>query len=250
MADAGADWSESEPAADGLALQRPIFSIGAVARMLDVAPATLRTWEDRYETITPTRTENGRRLFSREQVEWLRFVKARLDEGLQPADAHRLLEDRQRRVSAEGTPGSVGGEDEPAGEAAVSAVSGVSAAPGEWVMLVERDLYTADLVEYFLVRAGFAVDRVREAGDPEKRIAERSPRVVIVGLPRAGLNLIRSLKERGVECVIAISTLDQRTEATAAGAEAFLLKPLDFELLIDSINECLAAYLPAIADTA
>jgi DNA-binding transcriptional MerR regulator len=73
---------------------RPLFSIGAVARMLDLAPATIRTWETRYGLIAPERSEGGQRLYSREHVDQLRFVKAQVELGRRPAEAHRLLRER------------------------------------------------------------------------------------------------------------------------------------------------------------
>src|SRR5487761_753555 len=68
-----------------------IYSIGAVARMLDIPTSTLRAWEERYSVITPLRSEGSQRLYSRAQVEQLRFIKARIDAGARAADAHRLL---------------------------------------------------------------------------------------------------------------------------------------------------------------
>ncbi|MBO0775421.1 MAG: MerR family transcriptional regulator, partial [Actinobacteria bacterium] len=56
---------------------RPIYSISAVARMLEVPVATIRTWEDRYGLVVPDRNASGHRLFSRDQVEQLRLVKSR-----------------------------------------------------------------------------------------------------------------------------------------------------------------------------
>src|ERR1700761_6827566 len=41
---------------------RPLFSIGAVARMLDLSAATIRTWETRDGLITPQRAGGGTRL--------------------------------------------------------------------------------------------------------------------------------------------------------------------------------------------
>ena len=73
---------------------RPIYSISAVARMLDVPVATLRTWEDRYALVVPDRNASGHRLFSRDQVEQLRFVRTRMADGMTAADAHRLLAER------------------------------------------------------------------------------------------------------------------------------------------------------------
>ena len=70
---------------------RAVYSIGAVARMLDVPASTLRAWEERYSVVTPSRSGGAQRLYSRTQVEQLRFVKAQMDSGASAADAHRLL---------------------------------------------------------------------------------------------------------------------------------------------------------------
>ena len=76
---------------------RPIFSIGAVARLLELAPATIRTWEARYGLVAPSRSAGGQRLYSREQVEHLQFVKRLVADGSKPAEAHRLLAERLAR---------------------------------------------------------------------------------------------------------------------------------------------------------
>jgi DNA-binding transcriptional MerR regulator len=82
----------------------PLFSIGAVARMLDLSAATIRTWETRYRLVVPERSSGGQRLYSREQVDQLRFVRDQLDEGRKPAEAHRLLSERLGRgESLDGT---------------------------------------------------------------------------------------------------------------------------------------------------
>lgn len=79
---------------------RPLFTIGSVARLLDVPPATIRTWEARYGLIVPARSEGGQRLYSREQVEQLRLVRDTIAAGRRPAEAHRLLADRIREGGA------------------------------------------------------------------------------------------------------------------------------------------------------
>ena len=70
---------------------RPVYSIGAAAKIVDVPTATLRAWEDRYGVIKPKRSEGSQRLYSRNQVEQLKFIKAQIDSGVSAADAHRLL---------------------------------------------------------------------------------------------------------------------------------------------------------------
>ncbi len=123
-----------EPAGGG----RPVYSISAVARMLDVPVATLRTWEDRYGQVVPARNASGHRLFSRHQVEQLAFVRAQMNTGASAADAHRLLAQR----TEEGLP--------PTPPAAPPA-------PRMLVLLAEADPYAAEFEEYFLSTEGFEV---------------------------------------------------------------------------------------------
>lgn len=70
---------------------RPIFGIGAVARMLALPPATIRTWETRYRLVVPERSPGGQRLYTRAQVDQLRFLKEQIGAGTRPGEAHRLL---------------------------------------------------------------------------------------------------------------------------------------------------------------
>src|SRR5882757_8946459 len=62
--------------------------------MLGIPTATLRTWEDRYGVVVPERSAGGHRLYSRQQLECLGFLRDRVSAGLSAADAHRLLRDR------------------------------------------------------------------------------------------------------------------------------------------------------------
>src|SRR5215469_12624389 len=62
--------------------------------MIGVPVATIRTWEDRYGLVIPDRSPGGHRLYRRDQVEQLRFVRACMAEGATAADAHRLLAER------------------------------------------------------------------------------------------------------------------------------------------------------------
>lgn len=69
----------------------PLYNIGVVARMTGLSMATLRAWERRYEFPEAQRTAGGHRLFSEEDVMSLRWVKARIDEGMQTAQAIQAL---------------------------------------------------------------------------------------------------------------------------------------------------------------
>jgi DNA-binding transcriptional MerR regulator len=48
---------------------RAVYSVSAVARMIGVPVATIRTWEDRYGLVIPDRSAGGHRLYRRDQVE-------------------------------------------------------------------------------------------------------------------------------------------------------------------------------------
>lgn len=204
---------------------RPIYSIGAVARLLGLTPATIRTWEDRYGIIAPKRSAGGRRLYSREEVERLRFVKMKTDEGIQPADAHRLLAER------------AGAEADLTGRTRQGSVRPL-------VLLAERDTYAVDVMEHFLRREGYDVDVAADPADAERKFAALSPQLAIVELLLSGgegMDLCRRLKERGAAPVLAVSALDVRDAALAAGADAFLRKPLDPLVLVSTVKDLLGS---------
>ncbi|MBE0475850.1 MAG: MerR family transcriptional regulator [Coriobacteriia bacterium] len=68
----------------GLEPDIPVYSINAVSETTGVPVAALRYWEKAYGLIKPVRTEGGHRLYSREDVERIKWLKAKIDEeGLQ-----------------------------------------------------------------------------------------------------------------------------------------------------------------------
>lgn len=203
---------------------RPIYGIGAVARLLGVPPSTIRAWEERYGVVSPHRSPGGRRLYSREEVERLRFVKELTDDGIQPADAHRLLAEHIED-------GTSGASDRGTGERA-----------SKLVLVVDRDPHAADLAEFFLRSEGYEVELATDAADAERKAAELSPRLAVVELlvgGGRGADLCRRLKEQGSAPVLAVSTLDVQEAATAAGADAFLRKPLEPFEFLSAVNDLL-----------
>src|SRR5690349_9893330 len=69
----------------------PLYNIGLVARMVGVPVSTLRVWERRYDFPTTTRTAGKQRLYSEREVARLRWVKARVDQGMQVSQAIKAL---------------------------------------------------------------------------------------------------------------------------------------------------------------
>ncbi len=202
---------------------RPVYSIGAVARMLDVEAATIRAWEERYGVVLPARSRGSQRLFSREQVEQLRFVLRRIEEGSSPADAHRLLQEQ------------LGGGTGPV-------LGGSGRRP--LVLLAERDRYTVELVEYLLRAEAIDVSVVRKASRASGIVAKSEPDLSIVEVAMAsGMELCRRLAAGGRSPVLALSSLDLADAAIAVGASAFLRKPLEPLQFVAAVGDLLEGAL-------
>lgn len=208
---------------------RALYSISAVGRMVGLPVATIRTWEDRYGLVVPDRNESGHRLYSRAQVGQLRFVTSRMAAGLTAADAHRLLAEQLESGLA------------------------VAAEPGQdriLILLAEPDPYAAEYQEYFLKTEGFDVEMALSEETARKSLEEESPSLAVIELlisGGSGMSLCRYFKEREDVPVIAVSVLECRDEAMEAGADAFLLKPLDPLQLASTIRDLLglSAFLRA-----
>ena len=193
--------------------------------MLGIAAATIRNWEERYGSIVPERSAGGHRLYSRDQIEQLRFVAAEVSRGLSAADAHRLLAEH-----------SEGGHP--------LLNDGRSGGPRLLVLLAERDPVAADLAQFFLRTEGYEVSLALTVGDAEQQWLDSRPQLAIVELMISGgegSQLCRRLKQHDAGAVLAISVLQARDEALAAGADAFLQKPLDPLELVSTVKDLLGA---------
>jgi DNA-binding transcriptional MerR regulator len=158
---------------------RPLFSIGAVARMLDLSPATIRTWEIRYGNVVPERSGGGQRLYSRDQVDQLRFVKDEVSAGRRPAEAHRLLAER---------------------------VAGGEAVLGEHmrVLIAESKFGAADMLRQLLGAEGFEVVLASDPESAAQRLVENVPTLAVVDTDDAGFDdVTRELEARGTRVLSA-----------------------------------------------
>jgi DNA-binding transcriptional MerR regulator len=210
---------------------RPIYSISAVARMVGVPVATLRTWEERYALVVPDRNTSGHRLFSRGQVEQLGFVKSRMAEGMSAADAHRLLAEQM----GAGLP--------------VVAPDGHS--PRLLILLAEHDPYAAELQEYFLKTEGFEVEVALGEEAARRSFLDSSPSLVVVELlisGGSGFGLCRFFKQGHDVPVVAVSVLECQDRAIEAGADAFLLKPLEPLQFVSTVRDLLGSSAFLVGD--
>jgi DNA-binding transcriptional MerR regulator len=203
---------------------RALYSISAVGHMVGLPVATIRTWEDRYELVAPDRNASGHRLYSRDQVEHLRFVKTLMGQGLTAADAHRLLAEQLRG----GLPVTA-----PAGQ------------PRRLlILLVEPNPYAAEYQEYFLKTEGFEVEMAPDEEAARRSFEEKTPSLAVIELlvsGGSGLSLCRHVKKSGGVPVVAVSVLECRDQAIEAGADAFLLKPLDPLQFVSAVRDLLGS---------
>ena len=73
-------------------MAQELIFISTAARMLGMHPQTLRKYE-RLGLVQPTRTIGSMRLYSRDEIERLRFIKRLVDDmGINLAGVQQLLE--------------------------------------------------------------------------------------------------------------------------------------------------------------
>jgi DNA-binding transcriptional MerR regulator len=211
----------SDPAEGETSGQRPVYSIGAVIKMLGVDASTLRAWEERYALVVPSRSKGGQRVYSRDELDHLRFIVNTIEEGASAGDAHRLLGEELRVANIVSRP-----------EAEGATVI---------ILLAERDRYAADLSEYLLRTEGYDVCLAFDPAGAEQLFTHRQPHLSIVELmiSGGGLQLCSRLAQRGEAPVLAISALDLADEALAAGSSAFLSKPIDPLPFVSTVRDLL-----------
>ena len=209
-----------------------VYSIGAVAKMVDVPAQTLRSWEDRYALIVPVRSAGGQRLYTRDHVEELRFVRDQIQSGLQPADAHRLLAERRRARAdaADATSGARDGRVERADDAPLA------------ILLAERDPYAAEFAEYFLRTEGYVTTIVLNGDDVTRVLADSRPDLLVIDLMisgGAGLALCRDVRDTDALPILAVSAVASEDAALEAGADAFLQKPVQPLQFVSTVRDLL-----------
>lgn len=203
-----------------------VYSIDAAAEATGIPATTLRYWEKAYGVVVPERTSGGHRLYSQDDIERLTWVRRKIHEdSLQAGPAFALLERHLGKIDA---------------------VSRKAAAKGAIMILVaEKDPITAGLEEYFLNREGYEVLIVLDGRKAVQIARKKQPDLIILDviLPGlSGLKVCRALKEDPKTAripTLIFSVLDVRDQALDAGADAFLLKPIEQPRLVEAVKELL-----------
>lgn len=203
-----------------------VYAITAASEMTSIPATTLRSWERNFGVVRPMRTSGGHRLYSHEDIERLRWLKAKMDSGVPASVAHQLLEAELARVG--------GVIREPDRRGALM------------IMVAERDPITADLERFFLESAGYDVRVVLDGRTAVQEAESMQPDLIVVDVILPGVNglqVCRGLKSNPATAgipVVVFSVLDVRERALDAGADAFLLKPLEQPRLIDLVSTMLS----------
>ena len=74
-------------------MSEPLYRIQAVSKATGVPAATLRAWERRYGFPSPARTESSYRLYSEENIELIKKLKALCNQGMAPSEAVKILKE-------------------------------------------------------------------------------------------------------------------------------------------------------------
>lgn len=114
------------------------------------------------------------------------------------------------------------------------------------VLIAERDQNVRALQQFFLERAGFAVEFADDGQAALERALAAPPALVVTEIlvPRLdGLALCRRLREEPATRevpVIVFSILSAAARAAEAGASAFLRKPLVETVFVGAVQDLLA----------
>ncbi|HCX31894.1 MAG TPA: hypothetical protein DHU55_19315 [Blastocatellia bacterium] len=113
------------------------------------------------------------------------------------------------------------------------------------ILVVERNPAVQRLERFFLEQAGYSVEFASDGITALARARELRPKIVVTEIlvPQLdGLSLCRALKsdpQTRATIVLVFSHLYAEDRALEAGADAFIVKPLDEERLIDTVSRLL-----------
>jgi CheY-like chemotaxis protein len=113
------------------------------------------------------------------------------------------------------------------------------------ILVVERDKHIRALEHYFLENAGYSVEFADDGRHALARVKEITPRILIseILVPGMdGLSVCRAIKadpHTAHIVVLIFSILAAEERAFEAGADGFLLKPLDETRFVASVEKLL-----------
>lgn len=119
--------------------------------------------------------------------------------------------------------------------------------PRALILVVERNPVVQRLERYFLEQAGYTVEFASNGKSALDRARELRPNIVVTEIMVPvldGLSLCRILKSEPQTAharILIFSHLHAEARALEVGADAFLLKPISEEMLIETVERLIAA---------
>ena len=150
----------------------PYLNLKAVVQQTGLKPDTLRAWERRYGLPTPERSSGGHRLYTRHDVDTLKWLIARQKEGLSIARAVDLW----RQMESKGQ------------DPLVSFGVGIAAAPPSQASQLQGQTLRELREEW--ISAGLAYDEPRSERALAQAFALYSPETVVLQLLQAAVSQI------------------------------------------------------------
>ena len=115
------------------------------------------------------------------------------------------------------------------------------------ILVVERNPIVQRLERYFLEQAGFTVEFANDGLSAYKLALDLKPKILVTEIlvpEMDGLSLCREIKsnpDTSHILVLIFSHLHAEDRAREVGADAFLVKPLDEQSLIETVEKLLAS---------
>jgi CheY-like chemotaxis protein len=122
-------------------------------------------------------------------------------------------------------------------------------APRALILVVERNPLVQHLEKFFLEQAGYTVEFTSDGVSALERARKLLPQILVTEIlvPKLdGLSLCRALKSDPLTkeiLVLVFSHLHAEDRALEANADAFLIKPLNEQLLIETVRKLIDQHL-------
>ena len=205
---------------------KSLYTIKAVSEMTGLSTFVIRAWENRYNAISPERTETNRRLYSNDDVQKLKLLQNAVKKGYKIRNIANLNEEelRQLVVIKQTDPYDFGGETEvfegDRFKSALEAIKDLDAERLERILMnAGVELSQPELLNKFIIPLMFTIGELWQSG--EIRIAHEHLASEVVR--NFLINIIRSYRTDDSAPVLIIATPQGQLHeigAIAAGVTA------------------------------
>ncbi len=203
-----------------------LFTIKAVSEQTGLSTFLIRAWENRYNAVSPERTDTNRRMYSEDDIEKLKLLQKAVNTGYQirnianlsPVELKQLVKPRHYDRNEFGLSGNIPDSDR--FKSALEAIKELDAERFEWILTnAGVELSQPELLNKFIIPLMFTIGELWQAG--EIRIAHEHLASEVVR--NFLINIIRSYRTDESAPVLIIATPQGQLHeigAIAAGVTA------------------------------